>query len=380
MLFLYDASRRLVPLPAATGSRPRSSPTPTATSRMCRSPRTRWRATRWSSATTSRRRYPTATPNSTACQAELHAGDGGGAVVRRHLRRPSRADFDLSDRSAGAAGPRPPRRARLLVHQGRAIASATASSPSGSSSRESPRAGDPAPLRGLARARVGGRSRSERERCEREVRLAIGAARGAVTPAGPDRSPRTTLRRARPARPQSIRCPEVPWETGSRWARDRARSRSSRRGARNARTCQPEVVVVAVDLTEDALVVEVRNDGRRPRAGPGPGLRLAAFESIGAACSSTGRSPAGGTSGWSSRPEGGRERAGMPEGGVSVSSSTTTTSSIGDSGCCSTGRAGSTAAMRHPTRRGDCGGAPLPARHRARRPLPRRRVRSGALP
>lgn len=126
---------------------------------------------------------------------------------------------------------------------------------------------------------------TERERCEREVRLAIGELRSALArPSG--RPPATTLRRLLNRMQRSEPALRVRWredfEIGeSLEAISQAVVTEALANAR--KHADPTSIVVSVDAPDGALEIEVLNDGVRPEeggGGTGLGLRLAAFEAL----------------------------------------------------------------------------------------------------
>ena len=126
----------------------------------------------------------------------------------------------------------------------------------------------------------------ERERCEREVRLAIGELRSALSRPAPDRTPKSTLRQLLDRLGRSDPVIEVRWETGVEVGEEIERTAQAvvSEAVANARKhADPKAIVVAVTSTEEALVVEVTNDGVGegiPEPGTGLGLRLVAFEAL----------------------------------------------------------------------------------------------------
>ena len=123
-------------------------------------------------------------------QAELHAGDGGGAVARRDLRRPPAPGLrPLRLGAQDAARPRPHRGAGDRRPPGDRASRARPHALGADRARpRGARAGDAAPLRGLARARLGARRDvSVRSRALRPRGRggALGPARGADPLAGP---------------------------------------------------------------------------------------------------------------------------------------------------------------------------------------------------
>lgn len=138
----------------------------------------------------------------------------------------------------------------------------------------------------LALGVEGSLSVEERERCESEVRLAIGELRSALSRPAPDRTPKSTLRQLLTRLRRSDPAIEVRWEEGVEIGEgvERIAQAVVSEAVSNARKhADPTSIVVAVGSTGDALVVEVSNDGvgAAPTSpGTGLGLRLAAFEAL----------------------------------------------------------------------------------------------------
>lgn len=126
----------------------------------------------------------------------------------------------------------------------------------------------------------------ERERCESEVRLAISDLRSALSRPAAGRRPTTTLEDLLLRLVRSDPAIAVDWPDGLVIDQDleAIAQTTVNEAITNARKhADPSVIAVAVSADEEALVVEVRNDGvgRSPRGlGTGLGLRLAAFEAL----------------------------------------------------------------------------------------------------
>jgi signal transduction histidine kinase len=126
----------------------------------------------------------------------------------------------------------------------------------------------------------------ERERCEREVRLAIADLRSALARPAAEVEPTTTLDDLLRRLVRSDPVIAVDWPPGLEIDADLEpiAQATVNEAITNARKhARPTRIAVAVSADRDALVVEVRNDGvgDSPRGlGTGLGLRLAAFEAL----------------------------------------------------------------------------------------------------
>ena len=126
----------------------------------------------------------------------------------------------------------------------------------------------------------------ERERCESEVRLAISDLRTALARPGAARDSTTTLEDLLRRLVRSDPTIEIDWPEGLTIDPDleSISQATVNEAITNARKhAEPTRIAIVVSADDDALVVEVRNDGvgRSARGlGTGLGLRLAAFEAL----------------------------------------------------------------------------------------------------